>query len=322
VNLVKRLLGLLRGRSVPALEPAVVSTRLAHKSRSTAAAFIPEATARFGQYQILEVLGRSPSGAIYRAHDSLHARQVALKIPDPTAPEFPVLRGGLQTEARVMAVLNHPNLQGVYELGEELGIPYLALELVMGTSLKSAMEQGLAVKSGVRVIVEVLAGLAAVHQRGVVHRNIKPANIIIQDRGPVKIVGLDMAVPFHASVAKDGRIVGTPAYMSPEQAQGRMLDGRSDLFSVGCILYELAAGRVPFQAETVAEVLEKMNKEEPAMSRFARSAEWEGLGIVIACAIRRSREDRFVDATALSSALIEVLQRLRDDAFPPTPRRH
>jgi serine/threonine-protein kinase len=110
--------------------------------------------------------------------------------------------------------------------------------------------------------------------------------------------------------------------MSPEQAQGRMLDGRSDLFSVGCILYELVTGRPPFQAETVAEMLEKINRQEPEMSDFAQRAEWEALGMVTARALRRRADDRFVDAMALSAAVTGALQPLRDDAFPRTQRWH
>jgi serine/threonine-protein kinase len=109
--------------------------------------------------------------------------------------------------------------------------------------------------------------------------------------------------------------------MSPEQAEGRMLDGRSDLFSVGCVLYELTMGRLQFRAETVTEMLEKIDQQEPEMSGFAQGVEWKALGVVIARALRRNAEDRFADATAFSAALTGVLQGLRDEVLPPTRRR-
>jgi serine/threonine protein kinase len=318
--LVRRLLSLMRGEKRPALQPAVALARPAYPRETTAATLSPDA--RFAHYRILEVLGHSPTGAIYRARDDKHGRQVALKIPDVAARELPALRASLETEGRMMAVLNHPNLQEVYELGDELGTLYLAVELVTGTSLKTAVAQGIRLKVGLRALIEVLAGLAAAHQRRVVHRNIKPANIIIQDRGPVKITGFEMAVPFPDSVASDGRSVGTPAYMSPEQAEGRMLDGRSDLFSVGCVLYELTTGRLPFQAETVTEMLQKIDQQEPDMSKFAQGVTWKALGIVIARALQRNAEDRFADATAFSAALTGTLQGLRDEVLLPARGRH
>jgi eukaryotic-like serine/threonine-protein kinase len=321
MSLVKRLLSLLWGESERTLEPALGLGGQVQTPNSQVTTLFPDANARFGHYQILEVLGRSSSGAIYRARDDKHARQVALKIPDVAARELPVLHASLETEGRMMAVLNHPNLQQVYELGEELGTRYLAVELVMGTSLRSAIEQGIGLKAGLRALVEVLAGLAAAHERRIVHRNINPASIILQDRGPVKIVGFDMAVPFHASAVVDGAIVGTPAYISPEQARGEVLDGRSDLFSVGCVLYEITAGRPPFQPATITEMLEKIDKEEPEMSGFGPEAGWKALRIVIARALRRNVDGRYSDATAMSAALTGALQGLRAEVFPPTQRR-
>ena len=176
--------------------------------------------------------------------------------------------------------MTHPNVVNVFDLGYHTdGSPYIAMELLKGQDLQKAMRAPppMTLDRKVAIIVQVLAGLAHAHQAGIVHRDIKPANVFINHDGTVKIMDFGVARLTTASMTGTGNIVGTADYMSPEQVKGAKVDGRSDLFSVGCMLYELLAGRRPFHSENLMAIFYKITHEEPNFDLVPEGAEYDAL---------------------------------------------
>jgi len=231
---------------------------------------------RLGPYEILAPLGAGGMGEVYRARDPRLAREVAIKVLRADAVHGAEWRRRFETEARAASSLNHPNILTVYDIGEESGAPYLVTELVDGESLRAALGGGsLPTRKLLEVAVQIADGLAAAHQAGITHRDLKPENIMITRDGRVKILDFGLAKPAPSSQKGDetetlpqlrtgpGVILGTVAYMSPEQARGRPVDFRSDQFSFGSILYEMATAKRPFQEEDTVATLSAIVRDEP-----------------------------------------------------------
>ena len=203
---------------------------------------LKELSGRIGKYEIVRPSGKGAMGMVYLAHDTILERDVALKVMVAQIADDPELNQRFVREAKAVAKMNHPNVVNVFDLGHHTdGSPYIAMELLKGQDLQKAMRTPppMPLDRKVAIIVQVLAGLAHAHQAGIVHRDIKPANIFINHDGTVKIMDFGVARLTTASMTGTGNIVGTADYMSPEQVKGAKVDGRSDLFSVGCMLYEL-----------------------------------------------------------------------------------
>jgi hypothetical protein len=267
---------------------------------------------RIGRYTILAKLGEGAMGAVYLGRDDDLDREVALKVmtrgeKDETA------RARFLREARAAARLQHPNIVVIYELGEHEGAPYMALEYLEGVDLQRGIEAG--VKPDPRytfpVILQVLAGLGHAHEHGIVHRDIKPSNIFLPLGGPARVMDFGVArLAGHNVTTTSGVVSGTPSYMSPEQIQGGDIDGRSDLFSVGLILYELVTGEKAFKAETVVAVLFKVLHEDVDLSLIPSGREWERLRTVITRGVSRERDERYPDARSMSEDLVAALRDL------------
>lgn len=224
------------------------------------AAKAPDEIGRLGPYRVLSSLGRGGMGQVFLAEDTRLERVVALKVMNKRFATTPNSRERFIREARSMAAIKHDNVVTVYEVGEHAGIPFMAMELLKGKPLEALIQSGerLSIDQAVDYAIDISRGLAAAHSRGIVHRDIKPANIWIEEEsGRIKILdfGLALASAPSDTMTARGAVVGTPGYLSPEQAQGDPLDDRSDLYSLGVVMYELIAGKVPFEAKTVPELL-------------------------------------------------------------------
>ncbi len=248
-------------------------------------------------------------GAVYAALDTRLERRIALKVMLPASAADANAKGRFLREARAAARIKHDNVVTVYEADERLGVPYIAMEFLDGYPLDGYLKKkgNLAILQVLRIGAEAAAGLAAAHKIGLVHRDIKPANLWLEaPHGRVKVLDFGLARPVDAEVelTQSGAIVGTPAYMSPEQARGEKVDHRTDLFSLGGVLYRLCTGTVPFHGPSVMSVLMALGTQEPPPVRDANPDVPESLAALIHQLLAKR-----ADARPQSAA--EVVQRLR-----------
>lgn len=220
---------------------------------------------RIGKYRVTGRIGRGGMGMVYRGYDEVLEREVAVKTLTAEANLDEESRRRFQIEAKAAARLQHPNIVTVYELGEDRGVPFIAMELLGGIDLEQLMRSGEAIllQEKLDIMIQVCRGLAYAHEHRVIHRDVKPSNIRLLEDGTVKIMDFGIAKLAGTGVTKTGMMVGTVHYMSPEQIRGLPLDGRSDVFSVGVILFELLSGRRPFGAGTASEVLYRIVHDPP-----------------------------------------------------------
>jgi tRNA A-37 threonylcarbamoyl transferase component Bud32 len=272
---------------------------------------LEDLTGQIGKYEILRPIGKGAMGRVYLAHDTVLDRDVALKVMVAQIADDPELKERFAREARAVAKMQHPNLVTVFDLGSHTdGSPFIAMEYLKGQDLQKAARQTppMTVERKVAVIVQVLAGLAHAHQNGIVHRDIKPANIFIQDDGSVKIMDFGVARLTTASMTGTGNIVGTADYMSPEQVKGAKVDGRSDLFSVGCLLFELAAGRRPFHSDNLMAIFYKITHEEANFDLIPQGAEYDALMPIMKKALAKDLDARYQTAYEFAVDLREWLK--------------
>jgi serine/threonine protein kinase len=205
-------------------------------------------------------------GVVLRAHDTVLGRVVALKVLSADLGADDELHQRFRREAEAIGRLSHPNIVAVYDLGESEGHLYMAMELLEGDDLRRLIEHrgDIPLADRVRVLVDIAAGLGFAHSRGVIHRDIKPANILVTAEGRVKLLDFGLArVAFRETITKRGIVLGTPDYMSPEQAAGKEIDHRTDIFSAGAVFYEFLTARKPFPGKTLHSVLYKIISGEP-----------------------------------------------------------
>src|ERR1700746_594620 len=256
-------------------------------------------------YSVLEKLGGGGMGVVYKAKDTRLGRSVALKfLPDDISHD-PQATERFRREARAASALNHPNICTIYDIGEFESRPFIAMELLEGRTLKHRIEgQAIEVSELLEIGIQIANGLDAAHSKGIVHRDIKPANIFLVERGQAKILdfGLAKLTPAvrHAAesaggtsmdtrtrllneeqLTSPGSSMGTIAYMSPEQARGEDLDARSDLFSLGVLLYEMATGSVPFPGTTTAVIYDGILHSTPAPAKKLNSRLPAGIDVVL-----------------------------------------
>ncbi len=272
---------------------------------------IKDLTGRIGKYDIIRVLGKGAMGQVYLAKDEMLEREVALKVMVASIADDEELKQRFNREAKAVARMQHPNVVNVFDLGYHTdGSPYMAMELLRGEDLQKAMRQTppMTVQRKVNVLVQVLSGLAHAHQAGIVHRDIKPANIFLNHDGSVKIMDFGVARLTSASMTGTGSIVGTADYMSPEQVKGAKVDGRSDLFSVGCMFYELLVGRRPFRAENLMAIFYKITHEEPDYNAIPEGAEYDALLPTLKKSLAKNITERYTTAYDFAVDLREFLK--------------
>ena len=253
-------------------------------------------------------------GIVYQARDTTLGRTVALKTFGTMAAIAPHEREGFEqrflSEARISATLDDQHVVAVYDVGRDLdtGLLFMALEYVRGETLASALARGpMPWEEAVVIVIKVARALQAAHSHHIVHRDIKPANIMISASGEPKIMDFGIAKASAAQLTVQGQVFGTPAYMSPEQASGEEVDGRSDIFSLGAVLYELVTNTRPFEGPTMAATLTKILRDEPSPASSLANVP-RNLDAVIARALRKSRDARYDSAAHLATDLECVLE--------------
>jgi len=270
--------------------------------------------ARFGRFEIERHLGRGGMGDVFLVRDTVMHRRAALKTIRPdvnlSPQELIDMRQRFYREAQTAGRLTHPNIVTVYDVGEELGVSYIVMEFVEGETLTRLMKkERLSVQQLKHVIYYAGMGLDYAHSGGVFHRDVKPDNIMVTSGGLVKVMDFGIARIVESSLTKTGSVIGTPAYMSPEQVNGQRIDARSDIFSLGVILYELLTGRKPFNGETVPALMFAIIKADPVQPStldMKIHAAWDE---ILQKALAKDREARYPTAREFAQAVMEASVR-------------
>ncbi len=263
---------------------------------------------RVGKFELHELIGEGAMGAVWKAYDSVIRRYVALKILSSAIGRTQDARARFLREARAAGALQHRNIVTIYDLGEADGQLFIAMELVDGRDLSQliAQQEALSLERKLDIAIEVLQGLAYAHGRGVIHRDIKPSNVRIASDGSVKIMDFGIARLQSADVTGSGAIVGTPTYMAPEQITNGPITPATDLFAMGCLLYELLSYRKPFEGETVHGVLYQVLTTDPKPLRTLAASIPTSLERLVAKALNKVPEDRYETARHMQSALSSI----------------
>jgi serine/threonine protein kinase len=288
---------------------------------------------RLGQYRLIRRLGVGGMGIVYEAEDEWLGRRVALKALRGDLPGAEVARERFLREARAMAAVEHENVVTIYQVAEVAGRPYMTMQLLAGETLETrlARAQRLAPAEAARVGREVAAGLAAAHAKGLVHRDIKPSNVWLEaGTGRVKLLDFGLALAREQShptqpgdvrsgLTQPGFVIGTPAFMSPEQARGQVLDGRSDLFSLGIILYLMTTGERPFDGPTALAVMRNLEMHQPARVNVKRPDVPAAFSNLIMELLAKDPKDRppSADVVAVRLARPEVTRPTHLPVAPP-----
>ncbi len=270
---------------------------------------------QIGRYVILRTLGRGAMGIVYLARDPQIERELALKTIrfDTAEKSFGAeeAKARFLKEARISGRLQHPHIVTVFDVGEDQGTLYLAMEYVQGGSFSQGLADpaGFAIHDRIRVVAEVAEALAHAHERGVLHRDVKPANILLSPTLSAKVTdfGIGKLLTGDTELTSTGQMVGSPAYMSPEQIKGEKLDARTDIFSLGIVLYQAITLRKPFPADTLTTLVYQILHEEPPDPNLVSSDVPDGLREIIQKCLAKDRANRYADAGELAGDLREVL---------------
>ncbi|HLO00028.1 MAG TPA: protein kinase, partial [Pyrinomonadaceae bacterium] len=281
-------------------------------------------------YRILEALGEGGMGTVYLAEDTHLGRRVAIKFPSLNSDSHDY-RARFLREARAVSELNHPGIATLFDYGEtDQGRPFLVMELAKGRPLTELMQKGeLNLQRAVSIVIEVATALGEAHARGVIHRDIKPSNIIIDDHGQVKVLDFGLAKQLNKDLApsaepeaqtllstetRSGVVLGTPAYLSPEQATGSAVDGRSDLFALGTLLYEAITGRTPFAGRSFIEIAANVLHVDPRPPSQVNRLVPRELDFIVLKALAKKPNKRYQSANELITDLTAVKDRLEDES--------
>ncbi len=278
-----------------------------------------------GRYQVTHLIARGGMAMVYRAEDTLLSRAVALKILYPELSQDPLFVERFRREAQAAANLSHPNIVPVFDWGEDGGAYFIVMELVDGTSLAEMLRGGatLTAARSAQIVAQVAAALGYAHRSGVVHRDVKPGNILITRDGQVKVTdfGIAQAVSSEDHLAEAGSVMGTATYFSPEQAEGAAVDGRSDVYSLGVVLYEMLVGRPPFVGDSPVDVsAQHVRSAVPPLAQFSSTVPHD-LEAIVMEALAKAPENRYQSADEMRADLMRfndgqpVHAAMRDGAF-------
>jgi len=253
-----------------------------------------------GRYEIVGELGRGAMGVVYKAVDPVIGRTVAVKTirlsEEGTGLSRPELLTRFQTEARAAGLLTHPNIVVVFDAGEEDGLYYITMELVEGKSLQALLDDGhgFPLPRTLRIMEQTCSALQFAHERNVIHRDIKPANLMLTADDTVKVTDFGTAkILQFGTVQQTAHVMGTPSYMSPEQVKGRAVDGRSDIFSLGVMLYEMVTGEKPFPGQNITTVIYKIVNEDPVPPRQINPSIHPGISAIVMRALEKEPDQRY-----------------------------
>ncbi|MFF7210927.1 protein kinase [Streptomyces sp. NPDC008238] len=265
-----------------------------------------------GRYVLRDLLGQGGMAAVHLAHDTVLDRPVAVKTLHTDLGREQSFRERFRREAQAVAKLNHTNIVSVFDSGEDTAdgalVPYIVMEYVEGKPLREVLDEDIArfgampTEKALKITADVLAALSESHSMGLVHRDIKPGNVMLTKRGVVKVMDFGIARAMQSGVSsmtQTGMVVGTPQYLSPEQALGRGVDERSDLYSVGCLLFELLTGRLPFDGDSPLSIAYQHVQEVPPAPSALNRAVQPGVDALVARALRKNPAERFPTADAM-----------------------
>jgi tRNA A-37 threonylcarbamoyl transferase component Bud32 len=277
---------------------------------------VSQSKPKLGRYEILEELGRGAMGIVYKGLDPKLDRLTAIKTirftDDFDEDQAAKIREQFYREAEVVAKLSHPNIVTIYDVGEDLDLSYLAMEYLEGESLESyaRKEQLLPIRKTIDVTAQVCDALGYAHGHGIVHRDIKPANIMILKNGLVKVTDFGIARATASSKTRTGVIKGTPYYMSPEQISGMKVDGRSDIFSLGIVFYQLLTGELPFGGENLAAIMYQITTVDPEPPTKYNPKIYKAAVAILNRALEKSLEARYQKAQQMGDHLRLLAQKL------------
>jgi serine/threonine protein kinase len=276
---------------------------------------------RIASYTLLELIGHGGMAVVYRARQDSLERTVAVKILSENLAASPEFMERFRREARTAANLRHPNVITVFDFGEdERGVPYLVLEYIEGPTLADLMDTGLDDSRIPEVFNQIAAGLDYAHSRGVIHRDIKPGNVLLTDDGRAVLADFGLAWLLEGThLTLTGGVIGTPEYMAPEQASGDPIDHRADVYSLGVVLYEMLVGERPFVAETPIAVLLQHLQDAPPSVLVARPDLPSAVGEVIARALAKDPDQRYASAGELARAFRDAFTRRNEIAQVTMP---
>ena len=275
-----------------------------------------EGTVFDGRYQVLGRIGGGGMADVYLAEDTHLQRRVALKVLHRQFAQDREFVERFRREAEAAARLTHPNIVAVYDRGEFEGTYYIAMQYVEGPTLRQLIDGGLTIEQAVSIVRQVLEAARFAHRNGIVHRDLKPQNVIVDAEGKAHVADFGIARAGVSDITQAGSVMGTPHYLSPEQAQGYDVTAVSDLYSVGVILYEALAGRVPFEGESAVAVAMKQVSEVPQRPSSINPRVWPALDAVVMRALEKDPGQRFQNADAFIAALDQAMRE------PGTGVRH
>jgi serine/threonine protein kinase len=302
---------------------AEVRRLVAYADVAASTAAVASGRGRIGPYSIQAELGRGSMGIVYRAHREGATEPVAVKLLNPAIASDPAMSARFVREGRAAALVNDPGVVGVTDFGVlEDGRGFLVMELVEGPTLEELLEErgALTPEEAVRIAARVAAALAAAHVRGVVHRDLKPSNVFLTNDGQVKVADFGAALvedTLRGGSVEASVILGTPAYMAPEQAQALPTDERADIYSLGCILFRMLSGEPPFPGGAILEVLRKHIAEAPPRVTSPRGPLPDVLVECVARALAKRPEDRFRSMSEMSGVLGQTLRQLVGNGRSP-----
>lgn len=263
---------------------------------------------KLGRYEIVAEIGRGAMGTVYKANDPLIERTIALKTVrlDLSHQANQAFEERFYREAKSAGRLNHPNIVTIYDVGKTGDTAYIAMEYLEGESLDSLLEKHTSLTPArlTQIALQIANGLAYAHQHGVIHRDIKPANIILMRRGSVvKITDFGIAHIPTSAQTESGALLGSPRYMSPEQVQGKIVDGRSDVFSLGVVLYEILTGHTPFGGDNLSAILYNIMHYQPVLPSCANPGVSEAFDPIVMRALAKSPSERYQTAREMAADL-------------------